>query len=388
MGGGMPTGMSRTGPTSRMRLEDVLVVDVDVHPLDEARDLVPYCDEPWRQVLAEDQQVAPYPSNSRLYAAFPAHYTLQKNKSPTPADMRADLDDLGIDIGVLFAQGFHTIGNQPNAEYAMAVTRAHNRWLTDVYLERERGLYGAIGVAPQDPEASAREIEAYARQRGMVGVMMPCQNLAPPWGHRRFDPIFETAQRFGLPMLYHGGPPPQLAVHFDMAQLDTSLMYHTYTHNVLMIVTVASLLATGVPVRFPRLDHVFIEAGIGWAAHMMLTLDRSWEDRRGDVPWLEERPSAYMRRHFYYGTQPIEEPANMSDVADLIRIAGEDNVMYASDWPHHDFDHPKRVFDIPVTAEAKQKIMGDNALRVLRISDVEALTAGVPGKTIRRQGNG
>jgi uncharacterized protein len=381
----MPTHITETGVAKRMRLNNLIVVDVDVHPLDRPEDVAPYCDRPWRHVL-ETQHVPPYPSNSTLYPAFPAHYSLQPNRSPTAADMRHDLDDLGIDIGILFAQGFHTIGNQPNTEYALAVTRAHNRWLTEVYLARERGLYGAIGIAPQDPEASAREIEHYARAEQMVGVMMPCQNLSQPWGNPRFDPIFEVAQRYDLTMLYHGGPPVQLALPFDQRQFDTSFMYHTYTHNVMMMATVASLLGTGVPVRFPRLKHVFIEAGIGWAAHLMMSLDRSWEDRHGDVPFLEEPPSAIMHRTMYYGTQPIEEPESLSDLVPIIDLLGEDNVMYASDWPHHDFDHPKKVFDIPVSPEAKRKIIGANALRVLGIAPDEAARACVPGKSLQSVG--
>src|SRR5206468_10608075 len=68
------------------------------------------------------------------------------------------------------------------------------------------------------------------------------------------------------------------------------------------------LIATGVPARFPRLKFVFIEAGISWVPHAMMRLDRYWEEMRGDVPFLEERPSAYMRCQMFFATQPIEEP--------------------------------------------------------------------------------
>jgi uncharacterized protein len=70
----------------------------------------------------------------------------------------------------------------------------------------------------------------------------------------------------------------------------------------------------------------------------------------------------------------------------IIDLLGEDNVMYASDWPHHDFDHPKKVFDIPVSPEAKRKIIGGNALRVLGIAPDEAARACVPGKSLQSVG--
>jgi predicted TIM-barrel fold metal-dependent hydrolase len=134
-----------------------------------------------------------------------------------------------------------------------------------------------------------------------------------------------------------------------------------------MMTTVADLFSTGMPARFPKLQIILTEAGLSCFAHSMMRLDWAWEQRRGDVPYLEEKPSAYMRRQMYYATQPIEEPESLQDMADVIEIVGEDTVVFASDYPHHDFDHPKKVFDIPVSAEVKRKIMGENALRALNI---------------------
>jgi predicted TIM-barrel fold metal-dependent hydrolase len=53
----------------------------------------------------------------------------------------------------------------------------------------------------------------------------------------------------------------------------------------------------------------------------------------------------------------------------LSLFGGEDNVVFASDWPHHDFDHPSKVLQIPVSDVARRKIMGHNALRLLRLGE-------------------
>ena len=42
---------------------------------------------------------------------------------------------------------------------------------------------------------------------------------------------------------------------------------------------------------------------------------------------------------------------------------GENTAMFASDWPHHDFDHTQFVFGLPFSPEARRKIMGLNAAR-------------------------
>jgi predicted TIM-barrel fold metal-dependent hydrolase len=46
---------------------------------------------------------------------------------------------------------------------------------------------------------------------------------------------------------------------------------------------------------------------------------------------------------------------------------GEDTTIYASDWPHHDFDHPRKLNQVPFSDVARRKVFGFNALELLRI---------------------
>jgi hypothetical protein len=70
----------------------------------------------------------------------------------------------------------------------------------------------------------------------------------------------------------------------------------------------------------------------------------------------------------FFATQPIEEPEHLADMATLLTLfGGEDNVLFASDWPHHDFDHPSKVLQIPLSDTARRKIMGQNAMRLLNL---------------------
>ncbi len=61
-------------------------------------------------------------------------------------------------------------------------------------------------------------------------------------------------------------------------------------------------------------------------------------------------------------TQPIEEPDDPSHLVETIHHVGEDRIIFASDWPHHDFDHPKAIMNLPMPMDLKRKIMGENAL--------------------------
>jgi hypothetical protein len=100
---------------------------------------------------------------------------------------------------------------------------------------------------------------------------------------------------------------------------------------------------------------------------IMNRLDKEYLERRRECPFLEERPSHYLKQ-WYVATQPVEEPEDMADVAKLIDLfEGEDHVMFASDWPHHDFDHPMKLDQIPMTPEARRKLFGENAMRLFKI---------------------
>jgi predicted TIM-barrel fold metal-dependent hydrolase len=354
------------GLSARTRLDGLLVVDLDVHLLEDKAALVSYLDPKWRPAAVE-QPVPPFGGGGRLFPNFPGQWQPRWHVALTPDEMRRDLDELSIDLGVLFPESFLGLARQPNPQFALEAARAYNRWLVETYLP-VRGFYGGVIVAPQDPLGSAGEIERYASHAKVVGVVMPTSGVDPLWGDRRYDPIYDAARAHGLALLFHAGGVLQMPMlPWDLRQLDTWFLQHTYSHSIAIESTVASLFSTAMPARYPELRMIFIEAGISWAAHTMLRLDYAWERRRLDVPELVEPPSAYMRRQMWYATQPIEEPENLHDMAELFGLVGEDAVVFASDYPHHDFDHPKKVHDIPISPAAKAGVMGLNALRALAL---------------------
>src|SRR5262249_16807510 len=146
---------------------------------------------------------------------------------------------------------------------------------------------------------------------------------------------------------------------------NTSFARHTFSHPVAMMANMISMLETGVQVRYPDLRFAVTEGGVSWVPFLLNRLDKSYLVRRRELPFLKERPSYYLRKWFF-ATQPIEEPRRREDLVTLFSLFdGEDSVMFASDWPHHDFDHPSYCTDLPFSDEAKRKIMGGNALRFL-----------------------
>ena len=142
---------------------------------------------------------------------------------------------------------------------------------------------------------------------------------------------------------------------------------HTIGHSFSIIANLVDVVTAGVVVRFPKLRIAFTEAGLSWVPFIMHRLDKEYLERRREVPYLTQRPSRYVRQ-FYFATQPVEEPEDPQDLVDIIRLyGGEDTTLFASDWPHHDFDHPRKVYQLPFSPEVRRKVMGENALRFFKM---------------------
>jgi hypothetical protein len=116
-----------------------------------------------------------------------------------------------------------------------------------------------------------------------------------------------------------------------------------------MQAVVTSLIFEGVLERFPGLKIVLIEGGFAWAPSLSWRMDKHWERMRKETPHLRRPPSEYLREHFWFTTQPIEEPENPQDLAGIMELVGYDRLMFSTDYPHWDFDHPQRAFKVQLT---------------------------------------
>ena len=62
--------------------------------------------------------------------------------------------------------------------------------------------------------------------------------------------------------------------------------------------------------------------------------------------------------------------------ARLEAINAETQLLYASDWPHWDFDTPSTIYDLPFLNEKqKRNILGGNAARAFGLKDPYAARA-------------
>jgi len=263
-----------------------------------------------------------------------------------------------------------------NYGFANAVAHALNEWVIETWLAKDDHLRSSISIAYEDPTASVREIERYSGDPRFVSICFVTRTFEP-LGNSKYWPIYEICESKGLPFGIHFGgysgwpltgagfPSYYIEDHCGMAQ---SMQAH-----------VISMVMEGVFERFPKLQVVLLEGGMMWLPSLMWRLDRCWRAMRSEVPHLKEPPSFYIRRNVWLTTQPIEEPKKLSSWKTFVeQLNMPGRIMYASDYPHWDFDSPEKIEEIftVVGRDFARDILGANAERLYRFEAGKPLRTG------------
>jgi hypothetical protein len=185
-------------------------------------------------------------------------------------------------------------------------------------------------------------------------------------GKKRYWPIYEAAEEVGFPVAVHvfgtSGRPasnsgwPSFYIE-DMTE-----------HASCCQAQVTSLIMEGVFERHPQLKIVMIEAGFAWLPALGWRLDKIWKRLRDEVPYLRRSPSEYIRDHFWVSTQPMEETEQPEHLLDLMNWVGWDRFMFASDYPHWDFDDPLVALPPALDDVRRTNICSGNARALYRFA--------------------
>lgn len=339
-----------------------MLVDCDIHNQPaKPEDIVPYMPPAWRSrgVRLPARAEYPHPMGALRKDADPPDGS-PPGSSPDFL-LQQLVEPFGITHAILTGE-LSSMGILPDGDYATILSRAYNDWVAADWLDRDPRFLGSIRVAPQRPRAAAEEIRRWADDPRMIQIYM-VTTTELPLGHEFFHPIWEAACDTGRPVALHPG--------WDGMGLGRSVTPHGFPGSYLewhalwgvsLLTQVASLTCEGTFHRFPDLRIVCLEGGLSWIPHLMWRLDKDWRGLRAWHPHLSQPPSRIILDHCRFSTQPIDEPEDPKHLHTILDIIEADRtVLFATDYPHWDFDNPDACFPPGLSAERKERIRWGNA---------------------------
>jgi predicted TIM-barrel fold metal-dependent hydrolase len=174
---------------------------------------------------------------------------------------------------------------------------------------------------------------------GHKGIVLSSQ--LEVWGQphitqAHWDPMWSEAQDMGLSINFHIGSGDTASMFGTMTQLPeagthanfASLGLPSFLGNARAI---ANIICGGVCHRFPRLNFVSVESGVGWLPFALACLDWQWKNSGVPLehPEYDLLPSEYFQRQIY-GCFWFEHET----VKATIDLIGADHLMYETDFPH------------------------------------------------------
>jgi uncharacterized protein len=291
------------------------------------------------------------------------------------------LDEVGIDAQIIFPStiglGGQDLGMVEDPVLKRLAVEIYNDGMAEIQAESGNRLLPLPLMPAWDIDACIVEAKRVAAlgARGVNMTSDPDDLGAPDLANRAWDPFWETCTELQLPVHFHigasvtgmtfygkypwesHGPNTKLAIGGTLLFIGNARV-------------VTNLILSGMFDRHPGLQMVSVESGIGWIPFILETLDYEMsENAPEELSLLEKPPSEYFRTNLY-ATFWFEN--NRNKLPELVEAVGEDRILFETDFPHPTCLYPDPLKSVEakmatLSAEARRKIMGENARKLYRL---------------------
>lgn len=251
------------------------------------------------------------------------------------------MDETGIwamvmypNVGGFGAQEFLRLRDP---ELMLTCVQIYNDWQTEWASADSRRLLPITSIPFWDVAASVREIRRCVAlgHHGILFTGDPQSFGMPVLGDAHWNPLWEAAVEFGLPISFHigsgnmeGGLLRDKVKAYGRMAAFAELSVDLFLGNGRQL---CDLLMSGVLARYPTIQFVSVESGIGWIPFVLEALDYQFTGNRvaEDRPEFDRLPSAYFARNVFacYWFEQIA-PRRLLD------SVGVDNILFETDFPH------------------------------------------------------
>jgi aminocarboxymuconate-semialdehyde decarboxylase len=286
---------------------------------------------------------------------YPGDYNVMVRGHRDIAYRKQVLDEQQVDTQVisLTTPGTHVDTPAIAARLATITNDAFAR-VRDEY----RGRFIPLATLPLcDPAASVREFVRAVDQLKFPGAMLFSNINGTGLDDAQFWPVYEAANDRDAVMMIH----PTYPVGVEAMREYWLMPLNGFLFDTTL--AASKLVFSGVVRRYPRIRWVLGHLG-GTIPYLAERLDRGWRAFKECRAHIDEAPTTYLKRHFWYDTVNFAQgPLKLA-----IEFAGAGRILAGSDYPHMIGSIPlmKEAIDaLPISAEDKARIFGGNATSLL-----------------------
>ena len=359
-------------------LDDLLVADVDSHHYENEcfDEFLPYIEnDVLRHLILAGrakgrQALTPSQVSFQDMGGRITRYPLRSSEK-TPAGKLRDvelgqrwMDAMSVDYACLFPTMMLAIGLHPDPAMEVELCWAYNRWLTEKVLPESGGrFYSMLSLPFNDADESLRQVEKFGDRKHVGGFMVTTVRNAGVH-ENQYMKVYRAIEERGLVLSFHSGPNWAEPI---FKTCNRFLAVHALGFSWYNILHCTNWVINGMCERFPKLPVIWIESGLAWVPFLMQKLDHEYMLRPSEAPLLKRKPSEYMRDMFY-SSQPMEIQDYAAMECTFRMMNAETQLLYASDYPHWDFDLPSTIWDLPFLSEkGKHNILGGTAARLFKL---------------------
>jgi len=249
------------------------------------------------------------------------------------------MDEFGIYAQILYGNvAGHGAGNYltlEDGELMLLSVQAYNNWLGEWASADSKRLIPLLVVPFWDVEASVEEMRRCAKlgHKGIVMCGEPEFYKLPKLTDPHWDRLWAAAQEMQLPVNFHIGTGDMW--FYEM--LHESVGKHAHFASLPPLFSmdnakvIVQLIAGGICHRFPTLNFVSVESGVGWIPYLLENMDYQWLNcgAHKENPEYKLLPSEFFKRQIY-GCFWFEK----NNLKSSIEALGADNILYETDFPH------------------------------------------------------
>lgn len=265
-----------------------------------------------------------------------------------------DMDSAGIDMQVLSPLPFH---EGFDAVEGLSMSRITNDEISGIIRKYPERFAGLAGLAAQDPEGAAGELERAVTELGLKGGIVYSHIKGEYLDDQKFWVIFETAEKLGVPIYLHPKEPsPQMIKPYQAYPgLDGAMWGYAAEAGLHAM----RLICSGVFDRYPNLKIILGHLGESlpyWLWRM--------DQHAVDMP-ATRKPGFYVKNNFYVSTSGMFWPPAIQFACTAL---GVDRVLFAVDYPSEsNIEAVGAINALSVSRPEKERIFYRNAETLFRL---------------------